>query len=114
MARILTCLAVAICAVWSSRSAHAVQALDGVVAGDLIVERPTLICLGFEWRITGDENRNASVTVQYRRQGDFEWRLYLPLYRIGKGREVLPGYGNFDDPDHKPLYRIPDGFDRQG
>jgi hypothetical protein len=51
-----------------------VQARDGVVAGDLIVERPTLICLGFEWRISGDENRNASVAVQYRRQGDSDWR----------------------------------------
>ena len=58
----------------------------------------------------GDDNRNASVNVQFRRRGDAEYREYLPLYRIGKGREVEPGYGNFGDPNHKPLYRIPDGF----
>ena len=32
-----------------------------------VVEPPTLICLGFEWEISGDENRNATVAVTYRR-----------------------------------------------
>lgn len=83
---------------------------NSVKAGKLVIERPTLICLGFEWRIEGDENRNAKVEVQYREPGQAEWREYLPLYRVGKGREVEPGYGNFNDPNHKPLYKIPKGF----
>jgi hypothetical protein len=32
-------------------------------AGDFWVEPPTLRSLGFEWRIAGDDNRNASVAV---------------------------------------------------
>jgi hypothetical protein len=32
-----------------------------VVPGEVVVEPPTLINLGFEWFIEGDANRNASV-----------------------------------------------------
>ena len=42
-------------------------------AGKLVVEHPTLLNLGFEWPIRGDENRNATVTVQFR-----ELRLAMP------------------------------------
>ena len=38
-------------------------AADRSTAGGLIVEPPTLISLGFEWPIDGDDNRNASVAV---------------------------------------------------
>ena len=31
---------------------------------------PTLVSLGFEWRIDGDDNRNAQVTVSYRKAGE--------------------------------------------
>jgi hypothetical protein len=34
---------------------------NSVTAGELYVEPPTLINLGFEWRITGDDNHNAGV-----------------------------------------------------
>ena len=30
--------------------------------GEFIVEPPTLMSLGFEWRISGDDNRNAQST----------------------------------------------------
>ena len=43
------------------------QPVDAVKAGVLVVEPPTLICLGFEWEIAGDQNRNATVAVAYRR-----------------------------------------------
>ena len=36
-------------------------AQDAVKAGEFIVEPPTLTNLGFEWHITGDSNRNATV-----------------------------------------------------
>jgi hypothetical protein len=65
---------------------HAAHAADAVTAGELIVEPPTLVSLGFEWPIEGDDNRTASVTVQYRRTGDREWRTGLPLLRLQRER----------------------------
>lgn len=50
---------------------------------EFIIEPPTLICLGFEWYIEGDENRNAFVEVNYRKDGEKEWKEALPLLRIG-------------------------------
>ena len=41
-----------------------------ITAGEFVVEPPTLINLGFEWFIDGDDNRNASVDVSYRKTGD--------------------------------------------
>ena len=43
---------------------------------------PTLINLGFEWWIEGDDNRNASVAVSFRERGETEWRPALPLLRL--------------------------------
>ncbi len=67
---------------------------DAVVAGEFVVEPPTLISLGFEWKIEGDDNRNATVAVEYRKRGDGAWREALPLLRVGdekvwRAREFL-------------------------
>lgn len=59
---------------------------DGVVVGEFVVEPPTLINLGFEWFIEGDDNRNASVSVSYRRRGDVSWSDGLPLFRLNGER----------------------------
>lgn len=53
-----------------------------VKPGEFVVEPPTLINLGFEWYIAGDDNRNATVEVQYRKKGDTAWKKGLPLLRI--------------------------------
>ena len=45
-------------------TAPGLRADNGVKAGQFVVEPPTLICLGFEWEITGDDNRNATVEVE--------------------------------------------------
>ena len=111
--RIVSGLTVAVFAGWIAlplvtNAAEQTQATQpAATVGELIIERPTLICLGFEWRVQGDENYNAAVSVRFRRKGTTEWHDYLPLLRIGKGREVPPGYGNFDDPHHEPLYKTP-------
>ncbi len=55
---------------------------DRTTAGELIVDPPTLINLGFEWFIQGDDNRNASVAVAYRKQGAAQWASGLPLLRL--------------------------------
>src|SRR5262245_30210581 len=55
---------------------------NAVVPGELFIEPPTLINLGFEWLIQGDDNRNASVAVSFREQGEREWQPALPLLRL--------------------------------
>lgn len=68
-----------------SRLAHA---QDAVTAGEFIVEPPTLLNLGFEWKIEGDDNRNAVVEVAFREAGSETWREGLPLLRIGGERVI--------------------------
>lgn len=69
-------------------AATLLQAANGVTPGKLVVERPTLICLGFEWNISGDDNRNSSVDVAYRKVGESQWKRGLPLLRMG-GEKVI-------------------------
>ncbi len=59
------------------------QNSNAVTAGEFISEPATLQNLGFEWKINGDDNRNARVAVQYRKVGETQWREALPLLRIG-------------------------------
>jgi len=78
------------------------QAQNSTTAGRFHVEHPTLLNLGFEWAISGDANRNATVEVQFRRTGENEWRQALPLVRIG-GENIFRRRENLD-------YTVPDGF----
>ena len=55
---------------------------DQVTPGKLVVDAPTLTAIGVEWKITGDDNRNAAVEVSYRRKGEQGWHKALPLLRI--------------------------------
>ena len=66
----LTLLACLFAAVALAAPPHA---MNKVKAGELVIDPPTLINLGFEWVIQGDDNRNAEVAVSYRRKGDAEW-----------------------------------------
>jgi hypothetical protein len=50
--------------------------------GAVVIEPPTAGALGVEWRIQGDDNRNASVAVAWRRTGEMAWRDGLPLLRL--------------------------------
>jgi hypothetical protein len=58
-------------------------AQNAVTAGEFIVEPATLHNLGFEWKISSDDNRNAQVAVQYRKVGETNWQAAQPLLRIG-------------------------------
>jgi hypothetical protein len=60
--------------------------INASTAGELVVEPPTLINLGFEWFLEGDANRNASVDVAYRKAGESAWRPGLPMLRMGGER----------------------------
>ena len=55
---------------------------NSTVSGEFWVEPPTLTSLGFDWGISGDDNRNARVEVSYRKKGEQEWRDALPLFRL--------------------------------
>jgi hypothetical protein len=59
-----------------------------VTPGDLVVDPPTLINLGFEWLIDGDANRNASVAVSYRKSGETAWKAAMPLVRLQNERVI--------------------------
>jgi hypothetical protein len=69
------------------------QAENRTLAGEVLVEPPTLINLGFEWPIEGDDNRNARVAVDYREVGRNAglkvepWRRGMDLLRL-QGEEV--------------------------
>jgi hypothetical protein len=71
-------------------------------AGRFIIEHPTLLNLGFEWEISGDTNRNASVAVEYRATGETKWKPALPLVRMG-GERVYREREGLD-------YKVPDMF----
>ena len=75
-----------VCVSWLLFLAPSLYAADRTTARDFVTEPPTLISLGFEWRIDGDDNRNAVVAVSYRRKGDAAWKEGLPLLRIGNER----------------------------
>lgn len=81
---------------------------NSTTAGKFSVERPTILSLGFEWRISGDDNRNAKVEVSYRKKGESAWHAGLPMLRLGGevvngGRPVKGGTFYYD-------YTAPDMF----
>lgn len=71
--------------------ARAAIAADATIAGEPVLEPPTLIALGVEWPITGDDNRNAEVSVSYRVKGAGAWKPALPLLR--QQAEPVAGVG---------------------
>ena len=88
----------------------AARTVDRVAAGDFWAEPPTLISLGFEWRIQGDDNRNAKVAVAFRRKGDKAWKDALPLVR---SQHEFIGDSSPPRPDFHPdpmKYPVPNMF----
>jgi len=53
-----------------------------VTSGKLVVDAPTLTAIGVEWKVGGDDNRNAAVEVSFRRKGEQAWHKALALLRI--------------------------------
>jgi hypothetical protein len=70
--------------------ANPAYAQNATTAGKFTVELPTLLSLGFEWKISGDENHNAQVEVTYHKKGEQQWRKALPLLRIDRERLIGP------------------------
>jgi hypothetical protein len=89
----LLCLAVTVFAGAKTLGANA--AANGVKAGELVIDPPTLINLGFEWVIQGDDNRNARVEVSYRRKGETAWKRGMDLMRL-QGERIFQSEGVFN------------------
>src|SRR5690349_7127857 len=73
------------------------RAENQVTSGKLVVDAPTLTAIGVEWKITGDDNRNAAVEVSFRRKGETAWRKALSLLRVH--HEVI----NSHEPPFRPV-----------
>ena len=87
----LTLVFIVMIGVWlRHRVVTAASAGGAVTAGEFIVDPPTLINLGFEWFVQGDDNRNASVDVSYRKQGTTDWKQALPMLRL-QGERIKQG-----------------------
>jgi hypothetical protein len=63
----------------ASRAALAGDALQ-IVSSEL--DPPTVITLGVQMVVSGDDNRNAHVDVRYRKMGDAAWKNGFPLHRV--------------------------------
>ena len=64
----------------------AAQGATRTTSREFYAEPPTLISLGFEWQIDGDDNHNAAVAVSYRKKGESSWKSGLPLLRLDHER----------------------------
>src|SRR5580704_4280163 len=83
-------------------------AQTNTVPGEFLVDPPTLVSLGFGWKISGDDNRNARVDVTYRKKGEQQWRTGLPLLRLQ--HEQVFGGAPRDGGKHFYSYIAPNMF----
>jgi MYXO-CTERM domain-containing protein len=87
------------------------------------IDPPTLITLGVQVQVSGDDNRDAHIDVRYRRKGASAWRDGLPLFHVRPSvvvGDTVPEQfaGSLFDLMPKTTYEIelhavdPDGFDK--
>jgi len=75
--RVLTLIFAAMLAIQPSARAD-----DVLHPGPVNVDRPTLVTLGVQLLITGDDNHNAEVAVRYRVAGSSDWKPAMNLFRV--------------------------------
>ncbi len=77
---------------------NAAPAMAGneIVPGELDIDPPTLIGLGFEWWVEGDDNNNASLVVDFRKPGQTDWLPALePMYFESKNINLYNAKGKW-------------------
>jgi hypothetical protein len=79
--------------------ASAALAANSTTTGDLIIDPPTLMALGFAWPIEGDDNRNAQVSISYRIKGEPNWLRGLDLLRLQNEETYLRGSLDYTAPN---------------
>jgi hypothetical protein len=62
--------------------------------GDPQLERPTLHSVGVYWIVGGDDNRNATVGLEYRKAGGSSWRAGAPLVRVERKAHLMERFGS--------------------
>jgi len=77
----------------------AAWAANGTTTGELIVDPPTLMALGFAWPIDGDDNRNAQVAISYRKQGEAKWSRGLDPLRLQNEETFTRGALDYTAPN---------------
>jgi hypothetical protein len=70
-------------------AATSARADDVLHVGMARLDRPTVVALGVQLLVTGDDNHNATVAVRYRAAGSSAWRQAMPLFRVRP--EVVTG-----------------------
>jgi hypothetical protein len=68
--------------------------------GDPVMERPTMLCLGMHWIIDGDDNANATISVEYKHPKEKGWQKGANLFRVEKGKH--------HPKEQKSLLKMPD------
>lgn len=58
------------------------RAADLLTVVETVVDRPTVISLGVQVRISDDDDRDATVGLRYRVAGESSWTEGLPLWRV--------------------------------
>lgn len=58
------------------------RAGDTLAVGELRLDRPTLVTLGVQLLVSGDDDHDATVAVRYRESGGGAFRDAMPLYRV--------------------------------
>jgi hypothetical protein len=74
-------------------------ASNSTTTGELIVDPPTLMALGFAWPIEGDDNRNALVSITYRKKGETEWFRGLDPLRLQNEEMFMRGALDYTAPN---------------
>src|SRR5437764_12439775 len=55
---------------------------DVLHPGAVVVDRPTLVTLGVQLLVSGDDDHDARVEVRYRPVGDPMWKAGMDLFRV--------------------------------
>ena len=74
-------------------------AADITTTGELIVDPPTLMAIGIAWPIEGDDNRNARVSISYRKKGEVEWSQGLDPLRLQNEQTYTRGSLDYTAPN---------------
>lgn len=73
--------------------------------GEPVLEAPTLHSLGAYWIIGGDDNKNAAISMGYRKAGAGDWKQGSPLFRVEKGAQKNEqGQSKLNVPDDAWLF----------
>lgn len=78
-------------------------AQNAVRPAKLDLDPPTLVGLGYEWWIDGDENRNATLKTEFRKAGTEKWRP-APVALYSDGSVKRNDYKEFESLNLKPHF----------